>query len=216
MSNRQRLKITEIFLSLQGEANQVGWPTVFVRLTGCPLRCHYCDSEYAFSGGQWYSFEDLLANIRQYQVNRVCVTGGEPLAQKSVHAFLTLLCDQGFQVSLETSGALSIKEVDRRVEKVVDIKTPSSGEVDKNHLLNLEYLQKKDQLKFVISDDKDYQWAKSFIKQHHCESLCTLLFSPAWQVMPDKELAEKILQDKLNVRFQIQLHKYLWGDRPGV
>ncbi len=216
MSNRQRLKISEVFLSLQGEANQVGWPTVFVRLTGCPLRCHYCDSEYAFSGGEWYSFNDLLSKVQSYQVNRICVTGGEPLAQKSVHSFLELLCDQGFQVSLETSGALPLKDVDSRVEKVMDIKTPSSGEVAKNHLQNLAYLQKQDQLKFVISDDNDYQWSKSFIQKHNCENICTLLFSPSWQVMSERELAEKILQDKLNVRLQIQLHKYLWGDRPGV
>ena len=212
----KRLKITEIFLSLQGEANDSGWPSVFVRLTGCPLRCSYCDSEYAFTGGEWFGFDEIIKIIKSHAVKHVCITGGEPLSQKSVHSLLSKLCDLDYKVSLETSGALSIKDVDQRVAKVVDVKTPSSDESDKNDLENLTFLNKKDQLKFLIGSDEDYQWSKAFIQKHQCQSLCTVLFSPVYQKISDLELANNIINDKLDVRFQMQLHKYLWGDKIGV
>ncbi len=205
-----------MFLSLQGEANSVGWPTIFIRLTGCPLRCSYCDSEYAFTGGEWFSFEQLFKKIESYTVKRICVTGGEPLSQKNVFSFLSLLCDKGHDVSLETSGALSVKNVDKRVIKVIDIKTPSSNESDKNDLSNLNYLKSSDQLKFLIGDNEDYKWSVDFLKQHPCQSQCTVLFSPIYNKMSETELANKIVDDRLNVRFQMQLHKYLWGETEGV
>ncbi|HEB57477.1 MAG TPA: 7-carboxy-7-deazaguanine synthase QueE [Gammaproteobacteria bacterium] len=211
-----RLKITEIFYSLQGEAYNTGLPTVFIRLTGCPLRCHYCDTEYAFTGGQWMSLDEIIEEAGRYQTPRITVTGGEPLAQKNCISLLGRLCDEGYEVSLETSGALPLEAVDSRVIKVVDIKTPASGESDKNRLQNLACLNPEDQLKFVICNRHDYDWSRDFIMQHQLEGRCEILFSPVQDTLAADELAEWILQDHLNVRFQIQLHKYLWGDKTGV
>jgi len=210
-----RLRITEIFFSLQGETRTVGLPTVFIRLTGCPLRCHYCDTVYAFHGGQWLDIDVILAQVKQYKAHYVTVTGGEPLAQKACLNLLSRLCDQGYEVSLETSGALSIAEVDNRVIKVVDIKTPGSGEVAKNRWENLSHLLPHDQIKFVICDEADYIFAKEMIDQYHLTSLCEVLFSPSFQQMNPGKLADWILKDQLAVRLQIQLHKYLWGDVAG-
>ncbi len=210
-----RLRITEIFYSLQGETRTVGLPTVFIRLTGCPLRCQYCDSAYAFHGGNWVSFEDILREVQKYKVKYVTVTGGEPLAQKGCISLLTLLCDQGYEVSLETSGAMSIAEVDSRVVKVVDIKTPASHEVEKNLWSNMEYILPHDQIKFVICDEADYVWAKEIVDQYQLTSRCEILFSPSYQQLNPGLLADWIIRDQLSVRMQIQLHKYLWGDVPG-
>lgn len=209
------LKITEIFYSLQGEALQAGLPTVFVRLTGCPLRCTYCDSEYAFYGGEWKHFDDILEEIRRFDTPHVCVTGGEPLAQKRCAEFLTLLCDQGFEVSLETSGAVDIGLADQRVSRVMDLKTPASGEERKNLWTNLNELTPHDQVKFVICSRDDYEWAREKLREHNLDSKTEVLFSPAWGLVGAKELAEWILEDRLPVRFQLQLHKLLWGDVPG-
>lgn len=210
------LRITEIFYSLQGETNTVGLPTVFVRLTGCPLRCQYCDTAYAFHGGERLSFEAVLDKIARYQPRYVTVTGGEPLAQKNCIPFLSMLCDQGYLVSLETSGAISVAEVDPRVIKVIDIKTPGSHEVDKNHIDNLRYLQPHDQLKFVICDRNDYEWSKFQLEALPIPPNIEVLFSPSYQQINPRDLADWILADRLQVRFQIQLHKLLWGDVPGV
>lgn len=210
-----RLRLTEIFFSLQGETRTVGLPTVFIRLTGCPLRCGYCDTAYAFQGGQWFELADILKEVAQYQAKYVTVTGGEPLAQKSCLTLLTALCDAGYIVSLETSGALDISEVDPRVVKVVDIKTPGSKEVNKNHLANVDYLLPQDQVKFVICNREDYDWAKEMMARFRLTDKCEVLLSPSYTEQPAKELAEWILQDRLAVRMQIQLHKYLWGDMPG-
>lgn len=210
-----RLKLTEIFLSLQGEAREVGWPTIFVRLTGCPLRCQYCDTTYAFHGGQWWSFEAILAKVAAFGVRHVCVTGGEPLAQKACLVLLEKLCDAGYAVSLETSGAIDITAVDPRVSRVLDIKTPGSGEVERNLWSNLGALSAHDQVKFVICSREDFDWAKAVLEKHRLDSLCDVLFSPsAGQVQP-RELAEWILAERLPVRFQMQLHKLLWNDEPG-
>ena len=209
------LKITEIFHSLQGEALQAGLPTVFVRLTGCPLRCTYCDSEYAFYGGEWISFDDIVSEIGRYGTPNVCVTGGEPLAQKRCSGFLTRLCDEGFRVSLETSGAVDISLADRRVSRVMDLKTPDSGEEAKNLWANLEELTPHDQVKFVVCSRGDYEWARQKIGEHKLDQLSEVLISPAWGLVEAKELAEWILADRLPVRFQLQLHKLLWGDTPG-
>jgi len=214
-SREGMLKITEIFHSLQGEALQAGLPTVFVRLTGCPLRCTYCDSEYAFYGGEWKHFEDILAEIRRHETPYVCVTGGEPLAQKRCAELLTLLCDEGFRVSLETSGAVDIGLADPRVSRVMDLKTPDSGEEDKNLWSNLRQLTPNDQVKFVICSRGDYEWAKAQLEERRLDSGCEVLFSPAWGQVEAKQLAEWILEDRLPVRFQLQLHKLLWGDTPG-
>jgi 7-carboxy-7-deazaguanine synthase len=214
-SREGMLKITEIFHSLQGEALQAGLPTVFVRLTGCPLRCTYCDSEYAFYGGEWKHFDEILDAIRIHETRYVCVTGGEPLAQKRCSELLTLLCDEDFEVSLETSGAVDIGLADRRVSRVMDLKTPDSGEESKNLWSNLAELTQKDQVKFVICSRSDYEWARAQLRKHKLGSYCDVLFSPAWGLVDPKDLAEWILEDHLPVRFQLQLHKLLWGDEPG-
>ena len=210
-----RLRITEIFFSLQGETKTVGLPTVFVRLTGCPLRCQYCDTAYAFHGGVWFDIDAILTDIQKYKTRYVTITGGEPLAQKPCLKLLTLLCDEGYEVSLETSGALDISAVDKRVSKVVDIKTPGSGEVEKNRWDNIPYLLPHDQIKFVICDEHDYHWAKEIIQQHHLTNCCHILFSPSFHQTNPRELAEWILRDQLEVRMQLQLHKHVWGDVPG-
>lgn len=216
MVSKTRLKITEIFYSLQGEARDVGWPTVFIRLTGCPLRCEYCDTAYAFTGGEWLDIDSVLKDVEQYDVSRVTVTGGEPLAQKNCIELLEQLCDAGYEVSLETSGALSVESVDERVVKVIDVKTPASKEVDKNKPENYELLNTLDQLKFVISDENDYSWSKKFIEEHQLKEKCEILFSPVFGRLDAVTLADWILKDRLNVRLQIQLHKFLWGDVAGV
>ena len=209
------LRITEIFYSLQGESNTVGFPTVFIRLTGCPLRCQYCDTEYAFSGGEIYSIENILEKISHFKTQHVTVTGGEPLAQKNCLHLLSELCDANYHVSLETSGAIDISKVDSRVIKVVDIKTPGSNESRKNLISNLDYLRPHDQVKFVICNRQDYIWSKQFMKQYELSQKCEILFSPSYQQLPEAKLANWILEDQLPVRFQIQLHKHLWGDVPG-
>ena len=210
-----RLKLTEIFLSLQGEAREVGWPTVFVRLTGCPLRCQYCDTTYAFHGGQWWEFDAILAKVAAFGVRHVCVTGGEPLAQKPCLDLLTRLCDAGYRVSLETSGAIDVGAVDPRVSRVVDIKTPGSGEVARNLWSNLGVLTVHDQVKFVLCSREDFDWAKQILTQHRLPETCDVLFSPSHGQVAARDLAEWIIEDKLPVRFQMQLHKLLWGEEPG-
>ena len=214
-SREGMLKITEIFHSLQGEAVQAGLPTVFVRLTGCPLRCVYCDSEYAFYGGEWMHFDEILAEIRQYETPFVCVTGGEPLAQKRCSELLQLLCDAGFQVSLETSGAIDISRADERVSRVLDLKTPGSGEKEKNLWSNLDQLTANDQIKFVICSREDYEWAGAQVRERLLDKKCGVLFSPVWNQVDAGDLADWILEDRLPVRFQLQLHKMIWGDTPG-
>jgi 7-carboxy-7-deazaguanine synthase len=210
-----RLKITEIFLSLQGEARDAGWPTVFVRLTGCPLRCRYCDTTYSFFGGEWRSIDDILDEVAGHGVRHVCVTGGEPLAQKRCLDLLRRLCDAGYVVSLETSGAIDIAEVDPRVSRVLDIKTPASGEADRNRWENLPLLTAHDQIKFVICDRADYDWARAVLAEHRLHTRCDVLFSPSKEQLPARELADWIVADRLPVKFQMQLHKLLWGDEPG-
>lgn len=207
----ERLKVTETFYSLQGEADSSGWPTFFVRLTGCPLRCAYCDTEYAFHGGSWRSIDSIVEEARTCAATRVCVTGGEPLAQKNCLALLGRLCDAGFSVSLETSGALDIAAVDPRVSRVVDVKTPGSGEVTKNRYANLDVLTARDQLKFVICDRDDYEWARDKLPGWPLPAGCQVLFSPSANQLDPARLADWILADRLQVRFQLQLHKVLWG-----
>ncbi|MDH5736034.1 MAG: 7-carboxy-7-deazaguanine synthase QueE [Gammaproteobacteria bacterium] len=214
-AEESRLRITEIFFSLQGESSLVGYPTVFIRLTGCPLRCGYCDTTYAFTGGEWYTPDAILQKIKQYKTNYICVTGGEPLAQKSCAALLTLLCDEGYKVSLETSGAMDISSVDSRVIRVMDIKTPGSGEESRNRYENIDCLSAADEVKFVICHRSDYQWSKSIVEQYNLNNKCSVLFSPVQGDISASELAEWILEDQLPVRFQIQLHKYLWSNQPG-
>jgi len=209
------LRITEIFYSLQGEARQVGWPTVFIRLTGCPLRCHYCDTTYAFTGGDTKTLDAILNEVKQYGARHVTVTGGEPLAQKQCATLLILLLEAGYQVSLETSGALSIADIDPRVEKVVDLKTPGSGEVERNDYDNIRHLQTHDQVKFVLTDRNDYDWAVTKIKKYNLSTQCDVLFSPATGLLEARVLADWIVADRLSVRMQIQLHKILWGEQPG-
>ncbi len=215
MSSSDRLRITEIFYSLQGEAETVGLPTVFVRLTGCPLRCTYCDTSYAFQGGEWKSFEQIIAQIAQYETPYVCVTGGEPLAQKQCIDLLSMLCDLGYKVSLETSGALDISSVDSRVSTVMDIKTPDSNESDKNLLVNLQALDENDQVKLVVCSREDYEWSRQFILDSAVNEVCSVILSPSFGQVTPRELAEWVLQDRLNVRVQVQLHKIIWGEEQG-
>ena len=210
-----QLRINEIFLSLQGEADAVGWPTVFIRLTGCPLRCTYCDTTYAFTGGTTRGLSEILNTVAEFGVKHVCVTGGEPLAQKGCLELLTQLCDFDYSVSLETSGALDVAQVDKRVVKVVDLKTPSSGEAARNRYENIEYLLPTDQVKLVISNRDDYDWAKAVVERYRLTQRCTVLFSPVQGQLTPRQLADWIIEERLPVRFQIQLHKYLWGDEPG-
>jgi 7-carboxy-7-deazaguanine synthase len=209
------LRITEIFHSLQGESRPAGWPSAFVRLTGCPLRCAYCDTAYAFHGGHRTSIDEILAKVAGFDVRHVCVTGGEPLAQPACHDLLVALCDAGYEVSLETSGALDIAGVDRRVAIVLDLKTPASGEEARNLWSNLTHLKGEDQVKFVICNRADYEWARECLRSHALAARCEVLFSPAWEQQPARDLAEWILADRLPVRFQMQLHKFLWGDERG-
>ena len=213
--NTTRLKITEIFHSLQGEADTAGVPTVFVRLTGCPLRCQYCDTAYAFHGGEWWEPAAILARVQEFATRYVCVTGGEPLAQKGCIALLKLLCDAGLRVSLETSGAMPLGAVDPRVVKVVDVKTPGSGEERRNRYAELERLGPNDLVKFVICGRHDYEWSRAQLAELKLPGRCTVLFSPSHEELPARELADWILADQLPVRFQVQLHKYLWGNVPG-
>ncbi|TWG90504.1 7-carboxy-7-deazaguanine synthase [Luteimonas sp. J16] len=220
-----RLRITEIFLSLQGEARDAGWPTVFVRLTGCPLRCTYCDTAYAFHGGEWREIDAILAEVARHGVRHVCVTGGErksqnlaggePLAQKRCLALLSRLCDAGYRVSLETSGAIDIAGVDPRVSRVLDIKTPGSGELARNRWENLALLTPHDQVKFVLCGRTDYEWAREVLHRHALHARCEVLFSPSKSELAATELADWIVADRLPVRFQLQLHKLLWNDEPG-
>ena len=211
------LRITEIFYSLQGEARTIGLPTVFVRLTGCPLRCGYCDSEYAFYGGERMLLTDILAAVANFNPRYICVTGGEPLAQPNCLPLLSALCDAGYSVSLETSGAMDIAGVDERVSTVMDLKSPSSGEVSKNRYENIQLLAKKDQLKFVLGSREDYDWAKFKLDELDlAQQVGDVLFSPVHGELAERDLADWIVEDNLPVRFQMQLHKLLWGDKPGV
>jgi 7-carboxy-7-deazaguanine synthase len=211
----ERLRINEIFHSLQGEADCVGIPTVFVRLTGCPLRCQYCDTEYAFHAGEWFDLDAILIKVRELKAQYVCVTGGEPLAQPNCLKLLERLCDAGFCVSLETSGALDVAAVDSRVSRVIDVKTPGSNEAARNRIENFAHLSQRDQLKFVICSRADYDWSKAFLLEHALTQRCRILFSPSYNQLEATTLADWILADRLPVRFQLQLHKILWGDVPG-
>lgn len=215
MSSNDSLRISEIFFSLQGETSRVGLPTVFVRLTGCPLRCTYCDTTYAFSGGQTMTLDAILAEVARHAPRYVTVTGGEPLAQKNCLLLLQTLCDAGYEVSLETGGALDVSGVDPRVVKVLDIKTPASGEDGKNLWSNLEHLDPHDEIKFVLCDEADYQWAKQVLQERELTKRCAVLFSPAQGQLDPKDVAEWILRDRLPVRLQVQLHKLLWGNEAG-
>ncbi len=215
MSEKQ-LRLTEIFYSLQGETRTAGLPTVFIRLTGCPLRCGYCDTAYAFSGGQLWSFETIMAEVQQYHPHYVTVTGGEPLAQPNCLPLLKLLADAGYEVSLETSGAMPIEHVDSRIVVVMDLKTPSSGELQRNLYSNIKYLKPQDQVKFVIGSQEDYQWAVFKLDEYNlADRVSDVLFSPVHHQLEPRQLAEWILADRLPVRMQLQLHKYLWNDEPG-
>lgn len=214
-SREGMLKITEIFYSLQGEARDAGRPTVFIRLTGCPLRCVYCDSEYAFYGGEWKHIDDIMEQVAQYKTPYICVTGGEPLAQKRCLQLLDRLCDAGYKVSLETSGAIDISNVNPMVSRVLDLKTPDSGEAGRNLWENLDVLTQHDQLKFVICSREDYDWTVAEIRTRDLEQKIEILLSPVWGQVDPSSLAEWVLEDQLNVRMQLQLHKILWGDEPG-
>ncbi len=215
MINKISLRVSEIFFSLQGEATRVGLPTVFVRLTGCPLRCTWCDTPYAFTGGQSLTLDEVLERVAAFPTRQVCVTGGEPLAQKSCLDLLTALCDRGYDVSLETSGALDISPVDARVSRIVDLKAPGSGEVARNRWENLECLGPRDELKIIIASREDYDWARARIADHGLPGRCPILLSPAQGQLEPRELAEWIIADGLPVRFQMQLHKLLWGNMQG-
>lgn len=211
---RTGLKISEIFRSIQGETDSSGWPTIFVRLTGCPLRCVWCDTAYAFHGGQWQEIDDIVNTVKDYATHRVCVTGGEPLAQKRCHDLLRKLCDEGFYVSLETSGALPVDQVDSRVVKILDLKAPASGESARNDWNNLNHLQSHDQIKFVVNDRDDFDWALQQIRQHQLDRWDVLL-SPVWENLNPTQLADWLLDSGVNARLQLQLHKILWNDEPG-
>ena len=211
-----QLKIFEIFYSLQGESSRVGLPTIFIRLSGCPMRCHYCDTAYAFQGGSMMDMDDIMETIKKYNTRYVTVTGGEPLAQKEVLSLLKVLADQNYDVSLETGGGISIKEVDPRIKIILDIKTPESGEEKKNHWENLNLIHAKDEIKFVLCSREDYDWAKKILDQYKLTERCHVLFSPVYQKLNTTDLGNWILQDQLPVRLQIQLHKLLWGEKPGV
>ena len=211
----ERLRVTEIFLSIQGESASVGWPTVFVRLTGCPLRCRWCDTDYAFHGGGWWGFDQIEGTIRDYGVQHVCITGGEPLAQHNTRGLIRRLADRGYAVSIETSGALSIEGLDSRARVVMDLKAPGSGEVARNRLDNIAHLRASDQVKFVLADRCDYDWACTMVREHDLAARTEVLFSAVAGELEPRQLAEWILADRLPVRFQIQLHKALWGDVPG-
>ena len=209
------LRITEIFYSLQGEASRVGLPTVFVRLTGCPLRCSWCDTTYSFTGGEAASIASVLAEVAKYPARQVCVTGGEPLSQKECLPLLVALCDAGYDVSLETSGALDVSAVDPRVSRIMDLKAPDSGEVGRNLWSNLDCLDGRDEIKIVIASRGDYEWARDVVRQRQIDAICPVLFSPAQGLLEARLLADWILEDGLNVRFQLQLHKLLWGNMQG-
>lgn len=211
----RRLRITEIFHSLQGEARTVGWPTVFIRLTGCPLRCQYCDTAYAFHGGKLTDFDTILTEVARYRARYVTVTGGEPLAQPACRDLLRELCDAGYAVSLETSGAIDVAAIDTRVSIVMDLKTPGSKEETKNCYANIELLAPKDQIKFVICDRNDYEWSRAKLEQWNLAERCEVLFSPSFEELNPTDLAEWILEDRLPVRMQLQIHKFLWHDAPG-
>jgi 7-carboxy-7-deazaguanine synthase len=211
-----QLKVFEIFYSLQGESSRVGLPTIFIRLSGCPMRCHYCDTAYAFQGGLMMDMDDIMSSIKKYDTRYVTVTGGEPLAQKEVLNLLKTLADSDYEVSLETGGGLSIKEVDPRVKIILDIKTPESGEEKKNHWENLDVINSKDEIKFVLCSREDYDWAKQILDQYQLTEKCEILFSPVYQKLNATDLGNWILKDQLHVRIQIQLHKLLWGEKPGV
>ena len=215
MSRPITLRINEIFFSIQGETSRIGLPTVFIRLTGCPLRCGYCDSEYAFYGGNTQNLTDILQQVASYGAHYITVTGGEPLAQKRCLDLLTALCDAGYSVSLETSGALAINTVDPRVSRIMDIKTPGSGELAKMRWENLDDLRPTDELKFVLVDEADYVWAKTLLQEKNLAERCPVVFSPVWETLPPRDLANWVVRDVLPVRMQVQLHKILWGDGPG-
>ena len=215
MPEKMSLRITEIFFSIQGETSKVGLPTVFIRLTGCPLRCQYCDTSYAFHGGEVMLFEDIIHQVTKFNCKDVCVTGGEPLAQANSKKLLKDLADLDFQVSLETGGSISLKEIDERVKIIMDIKTPDSGESTKNRWENLELLKQTDELKIVICSREDYQWSKEIIEQYKISEKCPILFSPCAESIDPRDLAEWILTDQLPIRFQMQIHKILWINQPG-
>jgi len=215
MPEKMSLRITEIFFSIQGETSKIGLPTVFIRLTGCPLRCQYCDTSYAFYGGEVMLIEDIIHQVTKFNCKDVCVTGGEPLAQANSKKLLKDLADLDFQVSLETGGSISLKEVDERVKIIMDIKTPDSGEATKNRWENLELLKQTDELKIVICSREDYQWSKEIIEQYKISEKCPILFSPCAESIDPRDLAEWILTDQLPIRFQMQIHKILWNNQPG-
>ncbi len=215
MPEKMSLRITEIFYSIQGETSKIGLPTVFIRLTGCPLRCQYCDTSYAFHGGEVMLFEDIIRQVTKFNCKDVCVTGGEPLAQANSKKLLKDLADLDFQVSLETGGSISLREVDERVKIIMDIKTPDSGESTKNRWENLELLKQTDELKIVICSREDYQWSKEIIEQYKISEKCPILFSPCAESLDPRDLAEWILTDQLPIRFQMQIHKILWNNQPG-